>query len=241
MTHQYLFQGVVLPERAQISLAFSLGFSHMTSGANGEAHISIILNQVAATIESTHEWDIFDLRNVVLNLVRGQLDAIGYLVGHAYGLEITRVINRERSIDYVFGIDMPCISGRKEPVDLNASLIELRAKLAGPQGVFLHRCFADLVSAMKNADDTGFYCYRALESLRHHCAAAHDLSNQGKAVQWDKFRQLANTDRDTIDKIKVAADPTRHGEFVGITSEGRIELLTATWNIVDSYLAQVAG
>ncbi|AVO35430.1 hypothetical protein [Ottowia oryzae] len=241
MTLQYLLQGVVLPERAQLSLGFSLGFSQTTSHADSEAHISIILNQIAVTVESSHEWDIFDLRNVVLNLVRGQLDAIGYLIGHAYDLEITRVINLERSIDYVFGIDMPCISCRGQPIDLAASLIELRGKLTGFRGIFLHRCFADLVSAMKNAEDTGFYCYRALESLRHHCAAAHDLSNNSKKAQWEKFRQVASTDRESIEHIKAAADPARHGEAVGITGERRAKLLTATWNIVDSYLAQVVG
>lgn len=231
----------MLPERAQLSLAFSLGFSHLTSGADGEAHVSIILNQIAVAVESPHEWDIFDLRNVVLNLVRGQLDAIGYLVGHAYDLEITRVINRELSVDYVFGIDMPCIASRGRTNDLTASLTELRGKLVGLQGIFLHRCFADLVSAMKNADDTGFYCYRALESLRHHCAAAHDLSDKSKTVQWEKFREVASTDRDSIDQIKAAADPARHGEAADISSVRRGELLTATWIIVDSYLAQVEG
>ena len=57
------------------------------------------------------------------------MDAIGYLIGYAYDLEITRVINRGLSIDYVFGIDMPCISSRKRSIDLEASLIELRSKL----------------------------------------------------------------------------------------------------------------
>ena len=103
----------------------------------------------------------------------------------------------------------------------------------------MQRCFADLVSAMKNADDTGFYCYRALESLRRHCAETHGLSNSGKAAQWEKFREVASTNRDSIDRIKATADPARHGEVVGITSEKRAELLTATWDIVDSYLAQV--
>jgi hypothetical protein len=51
------------------------------------------------------------------------------LIGYAYDLEITRVINRGLSIDYVFGIDMPCISSRKRSIDLEASLIELRSKL----------------------------------------------------------------------------------------------------------------
>jgi hypothetical protein len=33
---------------------------------------------------------------------------------------------------------------------------------------------------MKHANDTGFYCYRAIESLRKHCAVLHGLSADEK-------------------------------------------------------------
>jgi hypothetical protein len=79
----YFFQGVVLPERAQPSLPFTLGFSHITSGVAGVAKASVVLNQVAVWIESDHEVDIFDLRNVVKNLVQSHLDMVGYVKGHA--------------------------------------------------------------------------------------------------------------------------------------------------------------
>ncbi|TWI14457.1 hypothetical protein [Aerolutibacter ruishenii] len=239
MTDQYLFQGVVLPERAQISIDFALNFSHLASEADGTAHISIILNQVAVTVESSHEWDIFDLRNVVASMVRGQLDAVGYLMGYAYELEISRVINRGRSIDYVFGIDVPCISARAKPADLATSLSDLRGKLQGRNGIYVSRCLTDLISAMKNADDTGFYCYRALESLRHHCAAVYGLSGKSKANQWAKFREVASAERSAIDRIKAAADPLRHGDVASMSSQSRGELLTTTWDVVDCYLGGV--
>ena len=109
----YLFQGVVLPERAQLSLQFALGFSRITSGVIGVAKVSIVLNQVAVWIESDHEWDIVDLRNVVKNLVRSHLDMVGYLKGHAYDFEVTRVLNQSRGVDYVFGIDIPLPRGAR--------------------------------------------------------------------------------------------------------------------------------
>ena len=48
----YLFHGVVLPERAQISLHFELEFSHVASGVRGVAKVSIVLNQVAVWVDS---------------------------------------------------------------------------------------------------------------------------------------------------------------------------------------------
>jgi len=235
----YLFQGVVLPERAQLSLQFALGFSHITSGIAGVAKVSVVLNQVAVWIETDHEWDIFDLRNVVKNLVQSHLDMVGYLKGYAYDFEVTRVLNRSRGIDYVFGIDIPCLAERGKSLDLNAELIKLCDKTTGPNGVFLNRCFSDLASAMKHADDTGFYCYRAIESLRHHCAATHSLSSADKSTQWEKFREVANCDEKTLRAIKLAADPLRHGEAAGITSDDRAALFMQTWEVVDGYLKNV--
>lgn len=116
----YLFQGVVLPERAQLSLQFTLVYSHITSGIAGAAKVNIILNQVAVWIESEHEWDIFDLRNVVKNIVQSHLDMVGYIKGYAYDFELTRVLNQYRNIDYVFGIDIPCLADRCKTIKLNA-------------------------------------------------------------------------------------------------------------------------
>lgn len=232
----YLFFGVVLPERAQLTLQFSVGFSLIASGIEGTAKVSTILNQVAVTVESEHNWDIFDLRNVVKNIVQNHLAMIGYLKGYAYDFEITRVLNRGREIDYVFGIDIPCLAERNKKIDLEAALANLREKTAGQNGMFLNRCFSDLAASMKHADDTAFYCYRAIESLRHHCASEHSLSDASKATQWEKFRQVSGCSEEVLRQIKVAADPLRHGDAAGGSSDDRAKLFMATWGVVDGYL-----
>ncbi|XLX39468.1 hypothetical protein ACK25U_17150 [Ectopseudomonas mendocina] len=232
----YFFSGVVMPERAQLSLQITLGFTHVASGISGTAKISIVLNQIAVWIESEHDWDIFDLRNIVKNIIQNHLAMVGYLKGYAYDFEITRVLNQSREIDYVFGIDIPCIASRNDIIDLQDTLLKLREKTIGPNGMLLNRCFSDLVSAMKHADDTGFYCYRAIESLRHHCAAVHSLPADNKSTQWAKLREVSGSDEQTIRAIKAAADPLRHGETHTADSENRASLLTSTWNIVDGYL-----
>ncbi|WP_418647903.1 hypothetical protein ACNQFN_02870 [Thauera butanivorans] len=163
---------------------------------------------------------------------------IGYLKGYAYDVEITRVLSREREIDYVFGIDIPCITNRNQDVDLNEALLQLRQKTTGEHGVFLLRCFDDLTSAMKHADDTGFYCYRAIESLRHHCAARNNLREANKVQQWQAFRDISGVEETSIRLIKAAADPLRHGE-PGTEAIDRAELFTTTWAIVDAYLSKV--
>src|SRR6266542_230468 len=229
----YLFQGVVLPERAQLSLQFSMGFTHVTSGVACTAKVSVVLNQVAVWLESDHKWDILDLRNVVKTLVQNHLDQVGYLKGYAYDFEVTRVLSQSRGIDYVFGVDIPCLTERGKSLDLIAELTKLRGKIIGPNGVFLNRCFGDLASSMKHANDTGFYCYRAIESLRHHCAATHDLVSADTSKQWEKFREVAACDEQTLRDIKLAADSLRHGGVAGMTSDDRAALFMKTWDVVE--------
>lgn len=235
----YLFYGVILPERAQLTLQFGLAFEHLTSGVCSQAKVSIILNQVAVRVESQHEWDIFDLRNVVKTILQNELAMIGYLKGYAYDFEVTRVLNQSRGIDCVFGIDIPCIADRANSIELNSAILKLRQKTVGHNGIFLYRCFNDLVSSMKHADDTGFYCYRAIESLRNHCAALHGMSTAVKAEQWGKFREVSGCDEPTLRTIKEAADPLRHGGIAGMTAAEREKLFTATWDVVDGYLNNI--
>lgn len=235
----YLFHGIVLPERAQLTFQCELSFSHLATGTRGKATVSIILNQVAVWVESKHDWDIYDLRNVIKYIVQNELAIIGYLKGYAYEFQMIRIINQSRKIDYVFGIDIPCLAERGKSINLNEALSSLRKKTEGPNGMLLHRCFNDLISSMKHAEDTGFYCYRAIESLRLHCAKLYGLSTAGKAKQWEKFREVTECDEQTLFSIKTAADPLRHGDIAVTTSNDREKLFTVTWNVVDGYLKSI--
>lgn len=235
----YLFYGKILPERAPISLSFGLSFSHLTSSDTGKAEISIVLNQLSVTVHTEKEWDIFDLRNVVMHIVQTNLAMVGYLKGYAYDLEITRVLNSALGIDYVFGIDIPIIAKPRESIDLASELERLKAKTIGEKGIFLNRCFNDLVSAMKNADDTGFYCYRAVEALRHHCAAVHNISEKDKKTQWEKFREVSKVDEQATRKLENSAQSIRHGGVSGVTNHDREDLFKTTWDIVSAYIAVI--
>jgi len=236
----YFFQGVVLPERAQLSFEFNIRFVHSLSQKEADAKVSVDLNQVAVWVVTEDEWGIFDLRNVVKNIVQNHLAMIGFLKGYAYDLEITRVLNQSRNVDYVFGVEIPCLEERGKTIDLDKALADLRMKTVGKNGMYINRCFSDLVSAMKHADDTAFYCYRAIESLRHHCAAVHNnLASMDKGTQWTKFRDVSGSDESTIREIKESADPLRHGNVAAASSEDRETLFIKTWDVVDGYIKAI--
>ena len=237
--YTYIFEGIVLPERAQLTFKKTIEFTHISSSISGRADLSILLNKVCVWVDTQVEWDIFDLRNTVRYMVQNELSIIGYLYGYAYDLEIVRVLNRALNIDYVFGIDIGCIVERNSKINKEELMKVIRDKIQDDEGVFLHRCFSDLSMAIKVPEDTGFYCYRAIESLLQHCVAKFNLLSQGKPKQWQKLRDIAKCGKETILRIKNFADPTRHGNISLITSEERRELFIDTWNIVDEYLKNI--
>ena len=140
---------------------------------------------------------------------------------------------------HVFGIDIACIAERNKQVDLDIALQKLRGMTLGPNGLFVNRCLGDLASAMKHADDTGFYCYRAIESLLHHCSSVFSLSGAHKSKQWEKFRAVAKCDEQKLRFIKSAADPVRHGNVAGMTATDRNTLFFSTWDVVDGYINNI--
>lgn len=235
----YVFQGVVRPERARLDDCFSVDFENL-SGLTGSARVRILVNQVVVWTFTDSNWDVYTLRNAVKNIVQNRLAIIGFLKGYAYELEIIRVFNDSKNIDEVFGIDVPCISERNDSdVDLVA-VTNIAKKMQGDEGVFIGRCLSDLMSALKNADDTGFYCYRAIESLRHHCAMMNALIDAKAARQWECFRTAAGCSKDDILAIKAAADAPRHGAFIHLTDQQRSDLLLNTWDIVEAYMKNVS-
>ena len=235
----YLLQGIIRPERAHLSFSLSLPFTYSFYPGLHTAIVSVSFNQVSVWVDTEASWDIYDLRNLVKDIVQDQLAIIGYMLGYAYDLEITRVLSREREIDFIFGIDIPCLAARNQGQDISTKLALMHQKCIGENGAFLRRCLNDLTSAMKHPVDTGFYCYRALESLRHHCAAMHSLTGSSKDKQWAKFREITGVSQESVMLIKRSADFTRHGEPIDVTGEERAKLFTVTWDIVDAYLAQV--
>lgn len=231
----YILKGLVLPERAAISVGpLKMEFFHPSTGYEAQAKLNIVLNQITVWIYSDHEWDIFDLRNVAEQLVSDILAMIGFLKGYAYDVEIRQIINDEKNIDYVYGINVPCIEKRNEHIVIEKHLSDLLAKTAGDNGIFIKRCLNDLIMAMKQPGDTGFYCFRAIETLKQYCKSRFGLERE--ADQWEKVRDMSGYDKDYIEIVRTFAFPARHGDILPITSADREDIFIRTWNVVEGFL-----
>lgn len=235
-----MFQGKVLPERAILDFEVRNIRVNFANGKSWAISVNVILNQISMHLEGD-EADIFLLRNFALEFLSSYISILSFTHGHAYDVEITRVTTPDRSTDYVFGIETPCIAQLQKNLDSNLSFHALANLTMSEHGYFIQRFFTDFTLAMKHASDTGFYCFRGIEALRQHCAASKDLelTADNKAAQWDLFRKVSSSTREEITPITEAAKTVRHGGYEEITDEMRQTLLTATWAIAQKYFSNI--
>lgn len=243
----YIIIGKILPERAPISIVLpEIKFSPIVCKESiNNAKLSILNNQVYILYSTNiEEIGLHDIRNIAKQLIADKLSIIGYLLGYAYEIELTRIINIERNIDHVFGIDIPCLADRsksqapeafKDQVNRINSIISKQNSLS----IYIYRCLNDLKQSMVNPDDTGFYCYRAIESLKQYCKYKYGIESEKD--QWAKLSELTGYDSDKIQFIKEKADPVRHGDLSVITDDNRVKIFNDTWDIVDGFFQSVGN
>jgi hypothetical protein len=97
----------------------------------------------------------------------------------------------------------------------------------------LRRALADLRQAIRSPSDTGFYCYRAVESLRH--AFVRETDKDDTEPSWIALKQALNYDRSFIEKIEFYGGNQRHGKEMWMPWIDREICLRNAWEIVDRF------
>lgn len=240
--YNYTIIGKVLPERAKLDLNLcSLKISPVENNNEIDSmDISIILNQIYVNYSTEkNRLSVFDIRNIVKTILTDILSIFGFIKSYAYDVEITRIVNKELNIDYVFGIETHLIEKRNLNKDLNLELQKILDLIFKERenAIFIRRCLNDLVNAMKNPIDTGFYCYRAIESLKQYCKYKYNLEKE--ADQWKKLSNITGFNKDKIKLIREFSLTTRHGDIKSISDENRGKILADTWDIVEKFFEVV--
>jgi hypothetical protein len=93
--------------------------------------------------------------------------------------------------------------------------------------------FADFREAMRFAVATGFYCYRAIETIKQHMTI--DASERSQ-VSWERLRSSLNVDRSAIDFVKSHADLPRHGRPSSVTDQERQFIFQITDEMIARFL-----
>jgi hypothetical protein len=233
MDYRYTFTGVLHPERAAVTISTVVQkLSYPDDGIVGTLTSNICVSQIISGFETPSLVpNVFTLKNIVSDAVRVEVDAAGFLYGHGYDVEIVHVVRPDSMDSLVFGVDIPAL---KPDADMTARFNEVMRLFDDPRGAYLQRCFGDLREAIRSPRDTGFFCYRAIESLRQSFVV--EAGAKDDKASWETLRSTLSVGRAEIDYIKGFADAPRHGAARGISDAERASIFRKTWLIVHSFI-----
>lgn len=234
MAYRYTFAGVIHPERAAVSVS-TISFEINAPGAGivGQLAMTIAVSQLTAVFTSQNQVsDFYTLKNHVADAVHVAVDAFGYVTGRGYDVELVQLIPAESVVPIVFGVGIPALEDNS--ADPAARFTDLIRLFQDPRGSYLQRCFADLREAIRSPRDTGFFCFRAIESLRQFFVL--EVKAKSDKESWEMFRTVLAVDRSAIDYVKEFADPARHGAAKPISDTERAEVFRRTWAIVGHFV-----
>jgi hypothetical protein len=228
------FSGIIHPER----LGLTIGTIEQGLGSDDVIHgnmkFSISNGQLAAFIEWDNESeDVFTLRNIIQAAVEPVVNIASFLKGFAFAVEVVRVFDEGLNQSFVFSNEIPTLVERNQRRELTEVKF-IYPLCCGPEGLYLRRCLNDLNLAIKHPDDTGFYCYRALESLKQFFGALTGEKDDRK--QWAAMASTLGGKEEDIKPIKDLAFPARHGVPDPITDQQRKNIFLLTWDIVEKFI-----
>lgn len=235
--YTYIFTGRVIPERALLDISeVPLKVLASEDVPEGDLFIEVIKSQISIRFMASGEvGNVFTLRNIIEDAARMLLDTAGYFAGYGYDMEIVQMLRSDSAEKYVFGIDVPALAGICEKAGLTVN--DIFAALSKSDGYYLRHALADVREAIKSPKDTGFFCYRAIESLKNCCVARDRVT--GEDAAWELFRNSLSISKQEIMEIKSFADPVRHGNYLQakpMTDTDRADVFTKTWDIINKYI-----
>jgi hypothetical protein len=231
---QYTFFGKVYPERCNVSIT-EIRAKVATPGdeINGELRYYISLSQVTATFVCEKPVaNVYTLKNYVEDAIRVALDALGYTMACGYDLEVTEMIDSLGNRPIVFGVGIT--AKEKAASDAGVSFEDIMEVFKDVRGGYLQLSLGDLREAIRVPKDTGFFCYRAIESLRQFFLREKGAKDEKSS--WEMLRSELRVDRADINAIKKLADPVRHGDSVAISDAQRAKTFIRTWGIVNKFV-----
>jgi hypothetical protein len=185
--------------------------------------------------------NVFTARNLVEDSARAVLDAVGFVFARGYAVEIVQFVAPDLVDDRVFGVDVPALE--KLATGAGLTMGHLLNLMSTPSTWFFRRALGDFREALRNPTDTGFFCYRAIETLmQEHASRTPSITD--KRLKWTNFRTHYGFTEEQILYVKRHADPVRHGNGLGteqVSSDERMKIFEAGWNIGIAVLMRAHG
>ena len=191
-----------------------------------EARISIHVGQVVVQIIfGDSQPDILTIKNLVEGDIRQFVDYYGFFHGVRFDVDMISAVD-DAGNWHVFGIDIPVLKEALQGCQDELLKKYFSCAIGKPECSVI---MADFREAMRNPPNTGFHCYRAIETMMQ---TMKEISTEDNNRAWGKFRSNLNIDRNCLDAIKNHADPPRHGKLHAMTDSQRAYVFKKTQVIV---------
>lgn len=228
----YAFFGRIYPERADVRIP-EINLQHTSQFGSFEMHIFAHGSQLLVEVEMEDKIEnIHTFKNLVHRGASSLTDTLAFLMGRHVTVEILAVITPSGE-KRVFGVVYPYIDEKIKYEDVQEEwLPKITSVYQTEASPYLQRCFTDYRLAMEHAEDTGFYCFRAVETLRQFFNKEDDDSDS-----WEKLRKSIDIERDIIEEnIQIYSEKRRHGDVYTITGDERQLVLETTWKIIKKFI-----
>jgi hypothetical protein len=237
---KWTFFGKVQPERIPVTWNTPLCGHARQSDLDIEFDFRTVIHasQIIVDITVTKGTpDLDTLRHTARGCALPITDLVGYTSATHFEAEITSAVCHDNDEWRVFGNEIPALVARNNSHrgnTIDGTLVQTVGRNVAAQMVL-----RDFQRSMRDAIETGFYCYRAVESMMQ---SMRNTSDDNKA--WEQFRSALSLDKSALFKIKSHADLPRHGNPSSMTDADRASVFELTDEIIRrylEYLRRVAG
>ena len=231
----YTLNGTVLPERTYVSITSNTGeplhivHNDPTLGFNFDAYITIAVAQVMVVVKSASEIrDLEGLRNAIEFIVRGIVDAFGYIKARGYDVEMKSVVGDEGQPWQVFSIEIRELasSSPERPVTFPElfDLLHDPSQASDQQSLIninqLRLALADMRESIRSPRDTALFCFRAIECIRQCFVTRQDGEDEQK-LSWARMGKTLQIDTSWTESLRQASIRERHGAGKGMSKGDR--------------------
>jgi len=226
---QYIFSGRT---GERVSVRFDVKnppLKFKVAGIEGqECELSLLLSGgIYFSVSVTTERAITDLatfRNQITTICKSIYDAASFLNAVSISIELTSLLEVERNRFWTFEDKVSELleSASERPLETE-SFFTLAVV-----NEYLRSALSDLNEAIISPNDTGFYCYRAVETLMQEFKQPGEESK----TAWPKFREALHVSQAWIEPLTDKSISNRHGELKGLSGKERVFLMKRAWTLV---------
>lgn len=239
MPKTHLITGRVIPERKSFGHdRLRLYVKDPEKGIDICVLLGVIDNQLIAKVigDIGGQSTVF-LKNLVAQAEQIVLNAIAFTRGSVFDVDIISVIREHGDasdgsfeVHYLENIH-DVISAKKSSPTTLQQIYEI---CISDDGLSLRRCLNDLRTALREVNDSPFYCYRAIETIKGHVGDRFgETTDKG---QWEITREVLGLNRTDLEVVKELADPLRHGRAIKFEGSEWRKIISISWDVTDAYI-----